>query len=128
MTTFDADRDIAAALILDMPPVPDRVDDDEAWAAYCGAVNRPTIEQYAASILEFCGSPYAEYREQDAEAFREFARLIGQWHRIGSHIDDFAYRTARRAMHRYAAAVREWDLFARQWAEDQARKAFGVWS
>jgi hypothetical protein len=110
------------------PPAPARLDNEAAWAEYCAAAPRPTLAEYAASILEFCGSPYAEYREQDADAFRESVRLIGQWHRTDSHVDDFAYRTLRRAMHRYAAAVREWDRIAQQWAEDQARKAFGVWS
>jgi hypothetical protein len=111
-----------------MPPAPDRVDDDEAWAAYCAAVNRPTLEQYAASILEFCGSPYAEWREQDDAAFRDCARALWGWHHRDAHVDPTAERMMRQAMRSYAAAVRQWDLFAQQWAEDQARKAFGVWS
>lgn len=128
MTTFDADRDVAAAFIVGarrdpgepvdggLPPVPERLDDEEGWAAYVAATRKPTIEQYAAAILEFCGHPYAVEREAAADSFRIMVALA----RESRDVDQLAYLMARRAMRRYAREVRRWDAEALRWATDQA--------
>lgn len=122
MTTSDA----AAAFIV--PSAPADLGDDAAWSAYAATLPMPSLAEYAASILDLCGNPYAVEREQSAAGFRRCARRIWQWRCEDDFVDPGAERAMRYAMGQYAKGVRFWDRQAQRWAEDQARRALGMWS
>lgn len=110
-----------------LPPVPDDVDDDEAWAAYCAAVPEPTEAEHQATARDF--GPYAVERAAAVQAFRECARdywTIRRGERTKLH--EAGLRSLRLSMNTIAGAVRVYDQLTESWRvgeqADSARDAF----
>ncbi len=110
-----------------LPPVPEDVDDDAAWAAYCELLPEPTEAERLATAREH--GPYARDRAEAVEAFRtavqSYRRLRGEW---PTELGERVLANLRRGMRTAAETVRLYDQLTQAWLTgegvDAARDAF----
>ncbi len=112
---------------LGLPPVPDDVDDDAAWAAYCELLPEPTEAERLATARDH--GPYARER---AEAVDTFISAVRAYRRQRTApLDELGGKvlvSLRKSMATAARAVRLYDLLTAAWLagekSDAARDAF----
>lgn len=111
-----------------LPAVPERNDDDQAWAAYCAALPAPTADEVAAVESELC-DPYADQLAEAVELFKTAARAVWRVRASGGtsqlHTDLIAsYRTntrsARRLIEVYRDLSASWRISIQPGAERDA--------
>lgn len=111
-----ADMQIPADFVASkLPPVPDDVDDESGWAAYCAALPAPTRDEVAATLAEVA-SPYAENIAQASETFRLSARVIWTGRRQGT-LTASDYHRMRECMSATRRCIEIYRGLARSWAE-----------
>ncbi len=110
-----------------LPPVPESVDDDQAWAAYCAQLPEPTEAERLATARDH--GPYARDR---AEAVDTFISAVQAYRRQRTAPPDElggkVLVSLRKSMATAARAVRLYDLLTAAWlagaGADTARDAF----
>jgi hypothetical protein len=122
--TMDAARIIEAArapqnaIGASLPPAPEDVSDDEAWAAYCAAMPAPSDDEITAVLAEY-GNPYAGARAQAVDAFKGAARTLWRMRAEGGgrlHRD--VERSIRRSMKLARDVIGVYDALTEQWRAD----------